>query len=83
MRIKDMKKKSDPSNPIDLDSGQRKELVYIIESLRKHITEPRKKEAVEGPSESAGERRGHAAVRPAGRFRQHAVTFRRNLPSVA
>ena len=79
-----MKAKTDPSNPITLDSGQRKELLYIIESLRKTITEPsEKREAGEGPSESTGERRALAAVRRAGRFRRDAAIFRRNLPSVA
>lgn len=37
-----MKKQIDPSNPVNLDSGQRKELTYIIESLKKNIYVPKK-----------------------------------------
>jgi hypothetical protein len=83
MRSKDMKPKSDPSTPIHLDSGQHKELSYLIESLRQDIRESEKNEAGNGLSEDAGERRKGAAVRRAGHWGHHAATFRRNLVSVA
>lgn len=39
-----MEKQIDPSNPVNLDSGQRKELTYIIESLKKNIRTPKKRD---------------------------------------
>ena len=63
-----MKPKSGPSTPIHLDSGQRKELSYLIEGLRQDIREPKKNEAGNGLSKDAGERRKGAAVRRAGHW---------------
>ena len=66
-----MKPKEDPSTPIHLDSGQRKELSYLIETLRQDIRVPQNNEAGNGLSKDAGERRKGAGVRPVGRWGRH------------
>lgn len=56
-----MEKQVDPSNPVNLDSGQREELTYIIESLKKNIRTPKKRdEGKMNPSRRERER-GYAS----------------------
>jgi len=56
-----MKKQIDPSNPINLDSGQREELTYIIDSLRRNIHVP-KKDGQRGKNPAANDKGGRQPV---------------------
>ena len=79
-----MEKTTDPSNPVNLDSGQRKELTYLIESLRKDISRPTK-EGTAGtkPSQETDKPQRSSAVRRAGESFEHAGISGRNLLEAA
>ena len=79
-----MKKQLDPSNPVNLDSGQRKELTYIIDSLRKNIQMPKKSGHGENNSANGEDERQHSsriswAITPG----RHVIVADRNLLAVA
>jgi hypothetical protein len=83
MKTKNIKR-YDPSDPINLDSGQREELTYIIESLKKNITETEKESAGGAtPSKDGEEWRKHSAVRHPVRLSRHEAAAQRNLLAVA
>ena len=84
MRATKMKKSPDPSNPVNLDSGQRKELTYLIESLRKDISRP-KKEGTAGtdPSKETDRPRYSSSFRRNGESFEHTGIFGRNLLEAA
>lgn len=79
-----MKKQIDPSNPVNLDSGQRKQLTYIIESLRKNIRTPKKRSEGETNPPRKESEREHASrgSRPSASDR-HATAVDRNLSVIA
>ena len=84
MRATKMKKTTDPSNPINLDSGQRKELTYLIESLRKDISRPKKEGTVgTDPSKETDKRRHSSAFRRTGESFERTGIFGGNLLEAA
>jgi hypothetical protein len=84
MKTGTMQKQIDPSNPVNLDSGQRKELTYIIESLKKNIHMP-KKDDREGnnPANNAGGRQHTSRVSWSISPGRHMIVADRNLLAIA
>jgi hypothetical protein len=79
-----MKKQIDPSNPINLDSGQRKELTYIIESLKKNIHVPKKNgQGEKNPAIDRGERQRSSRVSWPITPGRHMIVADRNLLAIA
>jgi hypothetical protein len=79
-----MKKQSDPSNPVNLDSGQREELTYIIESLKKTIYVPRKEGRGEkARSQDSEEGHGSSLTRRPVTTGRYTILADRNLLAIA
>ena len=79
-----IKKQIDPSNPVNLDSGQQEELTYIIESLKRNIHIP-KREGQEGkePANDDGGRQRVSLISWPAAAERHVIVADGNLLAVA
>ncbi len=76
-----MKHKSKPMNPVNLDSGQRRDLDEIIKNLRKDVISP-KIEKKDAPSHIEEEQPDSAGVQKTGVLNRRSGVFHRGLLGV-